>query len=113
MRVLVCGGRTFANQDLVFRTLDSLGVTFLMEGGADGADSLGWKWAKRNLPADCRRTFQADWSKNGRAAGPMRNHEMLEEGKPDIVVAFSGGKGTADMVRRANRAGVPVLEVEE
>jgi ABC-type sugar transport system substrate-binding protein len=36
---------------------------------------------------------------------------MLDEGKPDIVVAFPGGTGTADMVRRARKAGVVVIEV--
>jgi hypothetical protein len=37
---------------------------------------------------------------------------MLLEGKPDLVVAFPGGKGTADMVRRARKANVPVKEIE-
>lgn len=45
---------------------------------------------------------------NGKAAGPIRNQRMLDEGKPDLVVAFPGGRGTADMVRRAKAAGVPV-----
>ena len=36
---------------------------------------------------------------------------MLDEGKPDLVIAFPGGRGTADMVRKANRAGVKVVEI--
>jgi hypothetical protein len=44
-------------------------------------------------------------------AGPLRNYQMLEEGKPDLVVAFPGGGGTKDMVRRAVKAGVSVHEV--
>jgi hypothetical protein len=36
---------------------------------------------------------------------------MLEEGKPDLVVAFPGGTGTANMVKQARAAGVEVLEV--
>lgn len=43
-----------------------------------------------------------------RAAGPIRDQEMLDKGKPDLVVAFLGNRGTADMVRRAREAGVPV-----
>jgi hypothetical protein len=52
------------------------------------------------------RTFSADWDKLGAAAGPVRNQKMLVEGRPDLVVAFPGGKGTADMVRRSERAGI-------
>ena len=47
----------------------------------------------------------ADWTKHGKAAGPIRNQKMLDE-CPDLVVAFPGGKGTADMVRRAMKAGI-------
>lgn len=36
---------------------------------------------------------------------------MLDLAKPDVVVAFKGGRGTADMVRRAREAGVKVIEV--
>ena len=52
-----------------------------------------------------------DWSAHGRAAGARRNGEMLAEGGVVAVVAFPGGSGTADMVRRARRAGLPVWEV--
>jgi hypothetical protein len=52
--------------------------------------------------------YVAQWKKHGRAAGPIRNQRMLDKGKPDLVVAFPGGRGTADMIRRAERAGVPV-----
>jgi len=55
---------------------------------------------------------RAKWSKHGRAAGPIRNQEMIDECKPDLVVAFPGGRGTADMVRRAKAAGIRVIEVQ-
>jgi hypothetical protein len=45
--------------------------------------------------------FPANWKVYGRAAGPIRNMKMLLEGKPDLVVAFPGGIGTADMVKKA------------
>lgn len=54
--------------------------------------------------------FPADWERNGRAAGPIRNRQMLD-GKPDLVIAFPGGKGTADMVAEAKRRGIAVREV--
>ncbi len=53
--------------------------------------------------------FKADWSKHGKAAGPIRNRRMLEEGKPDLVIALQGGKGTASMIALAREAGVRVL----
>lgn len=58
-----------------------------------------------------RTVFKADWSKDGRKAGPVRNSVMLSVGKPDLVIAFPGGRGTADMVRKAKAKGVPVEEL--
>lgn len=111
---LICGGRDFAEGDFLERTLDGLaGVleppTLVIGGGATGADALGMRWAcRRGIP---RRVFVADWAAHGRAAGAVRNQQMLDEGRPDLVVAFPGGFGTADMVRRARNANVGVLEV--
>lgn len=66
-------------------------------------------WArKRGLT---NRKFPANWDAHGRAAGAIRNKQMLLEGKPDLVIAFPGGRGTADMVRRAQEAGVVVRYV--
>jgi hypothetical protein len=53
--------------------------------------------------------YPADWQKHGKAAGPIRNRQMLEDGKPDLVIAFSGGRGTANMISQARAAGVKVL----
>jgi len=121
MRVLVCGGRDYADADCVNRTLDrllnprnlplaSLGIT-IIHGGARGADALADKWAVTNYVAV--QEFLADWQTHGRRAGPIRNARMLTEGKPDLVVAFPGGAGTADMVKQARAAGVEVIEVEK
>ena len=52
------------------------------------------------------KNIRLDWKKYGKKAGPLRNQQMLEEGKPDLVVAFPGGNGTADMVRRAKKANI-------
>jgi hypothetical protein len=110
-RVLVCGGRDFSDKALAFRVLDGLHarqpITALIEGGARGADTIGREWAIQYRSIVVR-TFPADWATHGRAAGPIRNQQMLDEGRPDLVVAFPGGKGTADMVRRAKEAGVPI-----
>ena len=112
MRVLVCGGRDYADRGALFSALDRLaskrGVSEVIHGGATGADSLAGEWA-RARGVMCS-VFRADWERHGRAAGPKRNQRMLEEGKPDGVVAFPGGRGTADMIQRAKAAGLTVWE---
>ena len=77
---------------------------------ASGADRLGERFAKAN---NCELlVFPADWNKFGKAAGFIRNQQMIDEGKPDLVVALPGGRGTADMVRRAKKHGIEVAEVK-
>lgn len=113
MRVLVCGGRDFTNCGLVFDTLDALAksevIDCIIEGDARGADRIAGAWAKRRR-VDLR-LFPALWASEGKAAGPRRNQRMLDAGKPDLVIAFPGGVGTADMIRRAEQAGIPVRRV--
>ncbi len=116
-RVLVCGGRDYRNRTRVVEVLDLIHdadpISMLLHGGASGADRFAEWWAltHRDYESIACLAFDAEWSKHGRAAGPIRNARMLEEGKPDLVVAFPGGRGTQDMVTRAKVAGVPVHEV--
>lgn len=73
-----------------------------------GADGLVHKWAiDWNVKVVA---FPAAWKKLGRKAGPLRNGRMLKEMKPQLVVAFSGNDGTANMVQQAQRAGVPIIQ---
>lgn len=108
-RVLVCGGRDFADRDAVYQTLTDYRPSVVIQGGATGADRLAYEWARWARVSV--QTFHANWKDHGKGAGPIRNQRMLDEGKPDIVIAFPGGRGTADMVRRAKIAGVEVREV--
>lgn len=129
MRVLVCGGRDFNDYSLLSKTMDKLCLennwyyggdaggednwlpnVIIISGKAKGADTLALDWAAVNWCDTLE--FPADWKKYGRKAGPIRNKQMLDEGKPDLVVAFPGGSGTAHMVRIAKAAGVKVIEVE-
>jgi len=110
-RVLVCGGRYFKDLPLLDGSLDKLkadyGISAVIHGGAAGADLMASFWAGFNrIPVE---VYHANWKKHGRAAGPMRNQRMIDEAKPDFVVAFPGGSGTADMKRRALKAGLPVI----
>ena len=83
----------------------------IISGGARGVDTVAIDWAVVNW-TDFKE-YPADWKKYHKAAGPIRNQQMLDEEHPDLVVAFPGGEGTADMVRRAKAAGIEVIEVED
>lgn len=113
MRVLVCGGRNYSDSSAVDSILDcahrTAPISLLIAGGASGADSLAVSWA-RSFRAVPYHIEYAYWSKFGAAAGPMRNQKMLEM-NPDVVIAFPGGKGTSDMIRKAMKKGVPVYQV--
>jgi hypothetical protein len=113
MRILVCGGRDFTDARLLNRTLDEqharTPITLLIHGNARGADLLADEWAFSRLVETKR--FQADWIRHKNSAGPIRNKQMLVEGKPDLVIAFRGGAGTSDMMTQARHAGVEVREI--
>jgi hypothetical protein len=117
MRLLVCGSRTWTDRPRLRQVLDQLvsdhgdGQVVLIEGDARGADRLAGQLARERGWRLER--HPADWTHHGRAAGFRRNARMLRQGRPDLVVAFTVGplqqsRGTADMVRRAQEAGVPV-----
>lgn len=110
---LVCGGRNYNDKKRAFQVLSALGSVFriqaVIHGGAAGADTLAEEWAYNAL-VRCTE-YPAEWNKYGLAAGHLRNQQMLDEGKPDLVIAFPGGPGTADMIRRAKREDFLVIEV--
>lgn len=116
MIMLVCGGRNYADREFLYEFLDSIErihgqVDVLIEGGAKGADSLASEWAtEREIDVD---TYFAKWDMYGKFAGPARNQRMLTDGKPDLVVCFPGGRGTANMKAIALEAGVQVVEAGE
>lgn len=106
--VLVCGGRNWRDYGAVLRILTQLQPGVVIAGDATGADALALEAAAQ---IGCNSVkHHADWERYGKAAGPIRNGEMLRINKPDVVVAFPGGRGTADMVRRAKAAGIRVIE---
>lgn len=95
-RLLICGGRDYRLGSYVADILTLLAPIEIAEGGARGADRWAQEWA-RQASVPCR-TFMANWELHGRAAGPIRNRQMFDQFKPDGIVAFPGGPGTADMV---------------
>jgi hypothetical protein len=110
LRVVVCGGRDYEDRDFVFRTLDQIRsanrAMLVIQGGARGADAHARAWCQGKPDVQCH-TVEPDWS-IGPAAGPIRNQKMLDVYRPDLVLAFPGGRGTADMTRRAQKGGFTV-----
>ena len=114
MRVLVCGGRDYKDRDKVFDVLDDLhrehGALIIIEGGAAGADTFAGEWTCIERTGRLI-TEPSEWVRYGSPAGPIRNAKMISDHKPEIVVAFPGGRGTADMVHQARGASIKVVEV--
>lgn len=113
-RVLVCGDRKWDDYTLIYDTLNKVGrIGLIIQGGARGADTHAKEWAQYYPKPFLH--FPANWKKYGKAAGPIRNTQMLREGKPDLVIAFHDNikksKGTADMVRQARKASIPCVIV--
>jgi cysteine synthase len=110
MRLLVAGGRDWRDEDTLRAVLDALGAGagVLIEGCAPGADQMAETWARdRGITIE---HHPANWGQHGGAAGPLRNQAMIDSA-PDLVIAFPGGRGTLDLVRRALRAHVPTLYI--
>lgn len=118
-KYLVCGGRDYTNHAFIFQTLDALPRPILviecgqrqfdpaLKRTIGGADFWAMRWANvRGI--ECV-TEKAEWRRLGRAAGAARNALMLKKYSPTLVVAFPGGRGTANMVRLATEAGVKVI----
>jgi hypothetical protein len=117
LRWLVCGGRDFGKsfdekcwlENMLEELAEARGwPSHIIQGGASGVDTCARVWA---VYSDTPYTeYPAQWSEYGKSAGFIRNKRMLDEGKPDLVVAFPGGKGTKMMVELAKKAGVEVIE---
>jgi len=112
MKILVCGSRSWQDKEAIRDYLVRHGATCVVEGAARGADNLAHEVATE-LGIENRR-YPADWNTHGKAAGFIRNQQMLDQERPDLVLAFWDGEtshGTQDMVRRATAAEVEVTVV--
>ena len=115
-RVLVYGGRDFIPDPDSWTWLvehlqdceyDSTCDVVVVSGRAAGADCMGeCAAASLDIPVE---TFPANWKEEGKAAGHLRNQRMLDSGI-DIALQLPGGRGTEDMRRRLDKAGVVVYE---
>lgn len=108
LKIIVCGGREFADYQLVRAVLQSLNLSVVVQGTAHGADRLAAR-AARELGVETV-SCHANWDEYPRRAGMIRNREMLEH-TPSAVIAFEGGPGTANMVSIADKAGIAVYRI--
>lgn len=134
-RILICGDRNWTDYEFfvaaMLKWIAKHGVPkTIIEGCARGADSMaGHQWAVEiDEPKPYVEHYPAKWEQHDsyeqtcwckdksvekcRGAGPIRNQAMLNHGRPDAVIAFhkdiASSRGTADMVKRARKAGIPV-----
>lgn len=113
MRILIFGGRKFVMTDDYAESLQiwlrKMGATEVIHGDAPGVDKAAGRVASE-IGIHVR-AFPADWSL-GPKAGPIRNQQMIDAGRPDYGIGFPGGAGTADMLRRLRKAGIRVKIIE-
>jgi len=117
MKILICGDRNWSNKKKIMEELIKVAkenTALVIHGAARGADTLSGEVAKELGMRVA--TFPAQWEKFGKAAGVLRNIEMLDE-KPDLVLAFhndlSKSKGTAHTVKTAQKRGILVKIISE
>lgn len=122
-RILITGSREISQRDTVAKALASAWVglgshpdTVVCHGDARGADRLSGAVARDNPGRLVEERHPANWRPNGvdldRGAGHKRNQEMVSAGA-DICLAFfkvgAGNRGTQDCVKKAEKAGIPVI----
>lgn len=103
-KVIVAGSRKYLNYCFLEQKLDHLlqNVTEeiqIVSGCADGADSLGEKYATEKGYKIAR--FPAAWMEHGKGAGPIRNEEMARYADACVVFMIGKSRGSSDMIRRA------------
>ena len=110
MKVAIIGSRSFKDYDLLKKTLDGIAeISLIISGCAVGADTLGELYAKeKGIPT---LLFRPDWEKYGKAAGFIRNKEIISNA--DFVIAFwdTKSKGTAHSISLANKQGKKLIVV--
>lgn len=108
-RVLVTGGRDYADRDALYAVLDELRPTVIIHGNATGADTLAHDYAEKHHTIEIK--TPAPFKYIGPVAGILRNIYMLDHFHPDLVVACPGNSGTENCIRNALVRGIRVRRV--
>lgn len=106
MKYAIIGSRNFCDYELMEKTLKEYDISEIISGGAKGADSLAARYADQNDISLV--VFKADWKRYGRAAGVIRNTDIIDSS--DVVIAFWDGvsRGTKNSIDKAIKAGKSV-----
>lgn len=112
--IIVTGSRAHTDIDLIWGKLEQYvePQTVIVQGGAKGADRIGQAYADANALHSV--TFYADWNTHGKAAGMIRNREMLDAYPEALVLAFPLGesRGTRGCIAEARKRGITVKVFE-
>lgn len=111
IQIICTGGRDYQDRETAYKALNALkeSLSCVHVGDARGADSIVQEWCIKNYVT--LKVYEADWREYGRAAGPIRNSQMInsaieyaaEEGERLYMIVFKGGKGTADAAKKFQR----------
>jgi hypothetical protein len=121
--IVVTGSRNWDDSNLIRAVLTGIADKaraagqnpVLIHGNARGVDKMAERiWIELGLPF---KRYPADWGRHGKAAGPIRNRQMIDTENPDLVVAFRKGgtdsKGTTDCMTYAQGKGIEVIPWEQ
>lgn len=114
-RLLICGDRNWIDKEQIRKCIETINPDVIIEGEARGADRMAREVAleMNYVLGEDLLSFPADWDKHHKAAGVIRNQQMIDEGKPNIVYAFHNNihesKGTKDMIKRSLKAKIPTF----
>lgn len=122
-RALFCGDRNWANVSMIEAVMLGLrhwaeqreALLVVINGMAPGADIIANETAiKHDID---REEYPADWLRFKKAAGPIRNKQMLDDGRPKVVFAFhndlENSKGTKDCLNQALSMGIKCFLISE
>ena len=113
MKTIIAGSRDMTPTLEDVRTLNKFlaSISEVVSGTARGADTFGENWAKAHkIPL---KKFPAEWKKYGRAAGPIRNKQMVEYSDQLIAFIYPNSRGTANMINQAKKLGLKVHIIEK
>lgn len=107
-KIIVTGGRDYNDKEKVYAVLDNLDPEIVIHGNCSGADTISKMWAIEKGKTQIPYPYP---SKYGRAGGPIRNKQMCTEHPDAVLVAFPGGRGTANCIKEAKLLKIKVIEV--
>ncbi len=123
VKILICGGRHFNEYDVFSKTVNSVlndleihqDQIELVSGGCEGTDKMAERYAEENSISIS--VFNADWKRYGRAAGPIRNRQMIDyikDSDHSYVIAFTSDrtKGTRNTIELASKNSIEVFQFD-